>query len=388
MPFDLLDISPPNNTGTDTLRRYRYQAQIAFPFCLSCVTRGPVLSVILEHFEDFVVQYQDYWHFIQVKTRNPELGPWRLTNVLASGGGLDSLSRTFKSVRGLPAKFSLFLEGSVAVSDLLNCLVPPQTQPNNIDLQQRVKDALKLTGEECSTFLNLLTVKPNQPHRNQIVAYNIRILGQQTSHITHQELETIYQRVTDDILSAMACEPLDDLLHLYIRDENGANGEDRLKIEAKRLTPQRLLPLFGSIIEGPYPLLRRIVQPFTAFPSDLEIKLISGGAGEAIIKDAQQLRANADVREYEILGSTFLDADAELQNVRLRVQTLSNAIIQQYIEEDKPAIKAWENLRNRLTSEALTVDPNRIFRQDPYLLLGVACILVDECHITVGKTIA
>ena len=79
---------PPDDTGTDTLKRYRYQAQLALPFCLACARKERVRSVIMEHFEDIVVEYDDYWHFIQVKTRNSNLGQWTLT---AAMDGLKSL---------------------------------------------------------------------------------------------------------------------------------------------------------------------------------------------------------------------------------------------------------------------------------------------------------
>ncbi len=59
MSFDLVNTAPPENTGADTFRRYRYQAEIAFPYCLSCLTVDGANSVIMEHFEDMVVEYNN-----------------------------------------------------------------------------------------------------------------------------------------------------------------------------------------------------------------------------------------------------------------------------------------------------------------------------------------
>ena len=110
---------PSDDTGTDTLKRFRYQAQLALPFCLACACKEKVRSVIMEHFEDIVVEYDDYWHFIQVKTRNTDLGQWTLTAAL---DGLKSLHRAFTETSDLVAKYSLFIEGAISAKDDLNGL--------------------------------------------------------------------------------------------------------------------------------------------------------------------------------------------------------------------------------------------------------------------------
>src|SRR5215813_11649551 len=98
-----LNTAPPNDTGTDTLKRYRYQGQLAVPFCLECALGGSIRSVIMEHYEDIVIEYIDHWRFIQVKTRDTRYGPWKLSDAL---DGLKSLHRTYQSACYLNAKYS------------------------------------------------------------------------------------------------------------------------------------------------------------------------------------------------------------------------------------------------------------------------------------------
>ncbi len=129
---NLLNQTPPDDTGTDTLKRFRYQAQLALPFCLACARKEKVRSIIMEHFEDIVVEYDDYWHFIQVKTRNAERGQWKLSDAI---DGLKSLYRAFKETSHLSAKYSLFVEGSIAARDDLNALTHSKTDISN-DLVQ------------------------------------------------------------------------------------------------------------------------------------------------------------------------------------------------------------------------------------------------------------
>ena len=63
---DPLNQKPPDNTGTDTLSRFRYQAQLALPFCLECARQEKVRSVIMEHFEDIVLEYKDYYQIMKL----------------------------------------------------------------------------------------------------------------------------------------------------------------------------------------------------------------------------------------------------------------------------------------------------------------------------------
>ena len=99
MSEKLLEVDPPDNTGSDVLRRYRYQAHIAFPFCLRCCTEQQITSVFVEHFEDVLVQFTDSWHMMQIKTKNPDRGPWKLKETLGKSGGIKGLARTYKVVK-------------------------------------------------------------------------------------------------------------------------------------------------------------------------------------------------------------------------------------------------------------------------------------------------
>ncbi|MGK2850550.1 MAG: dsDNA nuclease domain-containing protein [Candidatus Limnocylindrales bacterium] len=74
-------MTPPDDSGSDTFARFRYQAYIAAPFALSCAIGGDVRSVVLEHVEDIAVEYAGRWQFIQVKTRDAGLRRWRMQDL-------------------------------------------------------------------------------------------------------------------------------------------------------------------------------------------------------------------------------------------------------------------------------------------------------------------
>jgi hypothetical protein len=75
METDPKGIAVTVDTGADTFSRYVYQVEIAFRFCLDCALGGDVVSVVPEHLEDIALECRSSWRFLQIKTRNAELGP-------------------------------------------------------------------------------------------------------------------------------------------------------------------------------------------------------------------------------------------------------------------------------------------------------------------------
>ena len=115
-----LDITPPDDTGSDTFRRHRYQAEVAISFCVDCVLIGNVASVIPEHLEDLAIEFADgSWRIIQIKTRDPGQAPWTLAALLGSdGGAFKSLLRTHRALAGIGGRigYELRLEGPSAAT--------------------------------------------------------------------------------------------------------------------------------------------------------------------------------------------------------------------------------------------------------------------------------
>lgn len=174
MVGDPLNTRPPDDTGTDTFKRYQYQACLAVPYCLKCAAGEGVRSVIMEHFEDIVVEYEDRWLFIQVKTKDARLGPWRLSS---AEGGLKSLYRAFEQTHHLRASYSLHLEGSIAAGDVLEELVPEKL-PLSDSLRNRVAKNLEIEQADCDRFLAVTTVRPNQPPRAHITNHNLGMFNE------------------------------------------------------------------------------------------------------------------------------------------------------------------------------------------------------------------
>jgi hypothetical protein len=387
---DFLNTEPPDDTGTDTLQRYRYQAQLAVPFCLDCALGGAVHSVIMEHYEDIVVEYEDHWRFIQVKTRDSKYGPWRLTLAM---DGLGSLYRAHERVSGLNARYSLFLEGAVAHADDLNNLVPEKPTVTDANLINRVAKGLQDQGfteahENCEAFLDLTSVQPNQPPREHITTHNASLLAAGNSNVSWDELKDIEQRITDEVLRAMSQERLEDLIPAYISNPDGLQEEPRRRVEDKRLTKERLTPLLGSLAGGAFPLLRRVVEPELGQPTNLERKLLAAGATRRIVDQAKNLRANASIRATEVAAADIFGGQDKVDDVHSRIEIRVTAIAAKHRQVASPAAVVWAEVMESIERVAEVVDPNWIYRRDPYLILGAACGLSDECLIDWGVPLA
>ncbi len=376
-----MDVIPPDDTGTETFRRYRYQAYLAVPFCLKCAAGEGVISVVMEHLEDLVVQYEDSWLFIQIKTRNADRGPWRLADAM---GGLRSLYRVFRETRHLSARYDLYLEGPVDPHNALKELVPEKSDVSET-LRDSVASDLDIDAAECEEYLKAVTVRPEQPPRDHVENRNIEIMGEYAPGLSRLELQSVHQRVLSELQAAMARERVMPLMPGYIEDPEALQQDARSKVEAKRLTRSALEDLMESVVSGSY--LLRSEETGKAETTKLEQKLLAGGADESIVTSAKLLRANATTRESELLSATLYDT-GKTEDVRLRLQVFANGIVSRYGGEITPAPQAWSDLLLNLPAQAEVLDQHRVYYRDPMLLLGAICGLTDECLVRWGGPVA
>jgi Cap4 dsDNA endonuclease len=273
---DIGNLTPPDDTGTDTFQRYRYQAQVAFPFVLECGLRGEILSVVLEHIEDLVVEYPDHWRFIQVKTRDAERGPWRLSALTDEGGALRALYRAYESLKELPVATTheMYLEGPTHRTDPIQQLTSPAGRAGEA-VQAAITKALGIEPGECARFLQRVRLKANLPARAVVHATNLRALSSQAPHVAAGTLSEIYRAVLAYLDDAMAADRLDVPWHSIVFDADRAHVAARELFEAKRLTRETIVPLLGPVTGAVRPLLRRLADVTSPPPTILEQKLLS-----------------------------------------------------------------------------------------------------------------
>ncbi len=218
----VLTAQPPDDSGADAFRRYRYQAHVAFTFALNCYLRQGVLRVVLEHFEDIYVELEDQHRFVAIKTRNPELGPWRFRHLLESNGALRSVLRTHRALGsfddGRRIVYEIRLEGALDRDDEIRHLSRDGSGPTLTMLDGCVQK-LSCTAAEARGMLERVLVAAPGPPRELIEDHNLGVLRHGAGHLPANDLKAAYDGTIDLICRAMAAELLGESWQTIALDE-------------------------------------------------------------------------------------------------------------------------------------------------------------------------
>ena len=376
-------VEPLDDTGSNTLARYIYQAHVAVPICIECASGGSVKSVVMEHLEDIAVETESGWRFLQIKTRNAERGPWKLRHVLEEGA-LKSLLRVFQVLGEGDYSLELHIEGAIVKNDNLQGLLS-KDHPKRGDCQSAIAKKLDLVEPQLSFFMERLSVA-TLPARELIEAKNLSVLGVHAPALTPPELKDIHDSLVEALRIAMTGT---QTMHEYpgsVVDPASVPDELQASVAAKRLSRERLAELVGPLSHHSSSLIERIAAPNGSYPSELERKLLAGGAPETIVQSAISLRANATIKRTEILAAGGLDEVVASAQEVLRIRAESAAAT--HAEDSKPAVSIFAGLLETFTAYAAEIDPDSVFDRKPELLLGEVCDLADRCIIDWGKAIA
>jgi hypothetical protein len=293
---------------------------------------------------------------------------------LAEDGAFRSLARTCDAlpVEDINVQFVACLEGAIAVGDDLECFVAKEC--TNAAIHSRVAERLGMSAEQAALLMPRLRVQPESPKAN-IDAMNVRRLGSCMPDRPHRDIEHGYEEALNLIQTAMEGALLGDDWALEIT--SGADPADRT--DGKSVNRSRLRWLTDLLTTGPFPLLSRLIETERWPPTQLEEKLLAGGATADVISNALEMRAAADRwTATQQAASLWPDLEAT-QDLDIRLRFLATAAVARHAGRDDPANGAWADLHERLANEASVHDPRGIFGGDSILLMGRACSLSDQC---------
>ena len=369
--------------GTDTLRRFRYQAEIAVPYCLAAASdKDGIAAVIPEHHEDIALDCGSSWRFLQVKSRNLDLGLWTLAQLLKKGGALRSLYRTHICVGGQDHTLELVLEGAPKSTDLIMHL---RNGEDRSELVPRVASALQISEDNAETFLDRVVLNAAPAPRDSIAAQNRDLIHSQAPNLTWPEVAGLRERLLGEIERAMRADRIGPLWPRSIVRPSRRSAEAVARLEAKTLSGDLLRSILSSSIGTPQPVLRRLVEPGGGPLTPLHRKLMFGGAGATIIDQARNLQANAR-REHLIRSAQGKRVDsAHLDDLHQRIETHATARVEIHANLEKPAPRIWADLVELFDSRVASIDRGGILQRDPMLLLGEACDLSDGCVFGWGE---
>ena len=371
--------------GSDTLARFRYQAEVTLPYCLSALlSQNDIFAVIPEHLEDIALETRTGWRFLQVKSRNPERGLWRAPDLFAQkGGALRSLYRTYLLTRGEDYSLELVLEGAVKTKDVIGMLRPDEDRSQLVPM---VMGKLGASRESAEDFLRRVTLNESAPHRSVINATNAWLLHKHAPSLTQPELEALHRALLEEIEKAMRCERSGAHWPRSIVHPKRRSTRTQERIRAKTLNAERLSQIAELLSGAGRPLLKRFVEPGSRPVSPLTQKLDLGGATAELIEIARNLKANALYQRFVHASQNLSVSDALFTDLHERLLAYAHTAAAIHESSARPAVGMWDYLLERYGSHAGNIDHNNMVRADPMLLMGESCILSDQCEFNWGGT--
>ena len=373
-----------SDPGSDTLARFRYQAEVTLPYCLAMLSgQEDILAVMPEHLEDIALKTNTGWRFLQVKSRNPERGLWTASDLLKPrGGALRSLYRTYLLTVGTDYPLELLLEGAVKTRDPIRSLY---ARADRTELVQRVMSVLRAPQSSAEDFVRRLTLNESLSSRPDIHATNSRLVHELAPSLTRPELEALHGALLTEIERAMRCEPLSALWPRSVIHPNNRSSTTQARLSAKTLDRARLSSIAQNLSTEGRPLLRRFVQPGSKPQTSLTQKLVLGGAPPTLIERARTLQANARYQRMVRASQNLMDNPETLDDLRERLLTYAQTATALHESSDRPAVRMWADLLDKFDRHASDIDRNNLVRADSMLLLGETCILADDCAFDWGK---
>ena len=370
--------------GSDTLTRFRYQAEATLPYCLAVMSsQNDILSVIPEYLEDIALRTNDGWRFLQVKTRNPERGLWTASELFTkNGGALRSLYRTYRLTIGKDHPLELLLEGAVKPSDPICMLYPGKDRSQ---LEDIVVDKLGPSRSSAKDFLRRVTLNESMPRRSDMHATNARLLHELKPSLTYTELEAVHNSILFEIEQAMRCDRLSALWPRSIVHPKARSTTTEDRLRAKTLDADRLSAIVAPVTRAERPLLKRFVESGSRSVTPLTQKLVLGGATPAIVELARNLQANARHQRYVRASKSLANEDAILSDLRERLLTYALTATASQDPTNRPAVRIWQELLDKFDKHSRQIDRSNLVCADPMLLMGETCILSDECAFGWGE---
>ena len=382
----LAAIGSGDTSGSETFARYLYQCKVAVQRWLATIELADDAFVLCEFVDDITTVTASEICFAQVKTR--DRGAWTAAKVLAKGGGIDALVRSYnqtKALDGAPTvRLELILEGPEGTApDTRTFFADPTAATGS---QRSAIVDLGLAMDDLDDFLTRLTIVPQYHARPSIDAVTIRLLmilvPGHTAAIQNL-YETLLQRViAAHTGSAASADPEHPLALLPGPDSNPPDTvEEHMLSRAELLT---ILPPVPALEAEQRQLLEAANRGALAM-TDLEWKLRVAGAGEATVARAKARRSSASIRLAERPTLTG-DVDAELERLTDRLLEHADAVVADVVgtaASTAQALRPAEIIYGRLvqqTTQLGTLDQDGVLGGDGGLVLGLLCELSDQCR--------
>jgi hypothetical protein len=422
----LFDLAPEEDSGSDTLGRYRYQAEVAARDCLAMLTQEAIDFVVCEWHEDFVVAWTDgSVELVSVKHREGTRGPWTLPELCKDGGLTHLFDRwcaceCADNVRLRLATNAALKPGKDNAGVLARMCGPEpelrsglntmaenvarqmlkvrwkQPYPNVPDTPEvrRLADIQIPAGfvDKVVRFLAVLEISCKPPERESITDVNIqRLLVPAVEHLqlAHVDLEATYRGIVDRIERANRDESDRAQLAVYIADPSRARHSTQIqqRVGRRRIT-REILHQQIAYTTARLPTFPRGKAPVVApGGAKLHRKLRRGLVPSDEAAFAERLRS-AWYTTWSERRSGLAGDETDLLNLSTDVLEMAFEC-RRHARAQVPEGSEFGNKMNDLLTERLKVDalPSPPpFQLNNQHLRGLAYQLCDECLFFFSET--
>lgn len=382
----LAAIGPGDPSGSETLARYLYQCKVAVQRWLATIELADDAFILCEFVDDITTVTASEICFAQVKTR--DRGAWTAAKVLAKGGGIDALVRSYnqaKAADGVPTiRLELLLEGPEgATADTRTFFADPTAASSS---QRSAIVDLGLAVDDLGDFLARLTIVPQYHARPSIDAVTIRLLMVLVpGHST--DIEALYETLLQRVIaahtgSAASADPEHPLALLP-----DPNSSQLGMVEEHMLSRAELLTILPPVpaLEAEQRQLLEAANGGALAMTDLEWKLRVAGAGDTTVARAKARRSSASIRLAERPTLTA-DVDEEMERLANRLLEHADAVVADVVgtaastaQASRPAEIIYGRLVQQ-TTQLGTLDQDGVLGGDGGLVLGFLCELSDQCR--------
>ncbi|MEW1633654.1 dsDNA nuclease domain-containing protein [Streptomyces sp. NPDC093801] len=386
-------MAPHEDSGSDTLGNYRYQAEVAAQICVALLTQDSVESVVCEWHEDFVVSYANgSVELVSVKHRGKRRNPWNVADLCKDGGlahlfdrwracdGLSSVRLRLATNAGLTtgkggattlkAMCGPDPRTTVGVDDMASAVaqyllkvrwkqpyatipeVPQVSRLADIAIPDGFIDLVKL-------FFGALLIDDELPSRRHITDVNLQSLlvpAIATLQREHVDVEATYRALIERIEQCNRDESDRGQLAVYIADPARVlhSVQIQQRIARRRLTKETVLDTFVSS-RSAVPTFARGQLPIVApGGGNLRKKMARGRIPADEAAHAERLRSAWYVAWSQHRSGLAGDT-TELANVSYEVLDTVFACRDQ-AEEEVPDGAPYGRRMNQLMTRHLTPD--------------------------------
>ena len=412
-------MAPKEDSGSDTLGNYRYQAEVAAQACIAMLTEDRIDSVVCEWHEDFVIAYADgSVELVSVKHRTKRRIPWSVALLCADGGLAHLFDRWracdgARNVRLRLATNAGLTTGKTGAATLAAMCGPDPEITAGVDAMAEtvaryflkirwkqpyatipeVPEVPKLAdiavpadfADTVKDFFAAMHIDDELPSKRHITDVNLQSLLLPAIAMLqreHVDTEATYRSLVEGIEKANRDESDRGQLAAYIADPSRVRYNVQIQQRIARRTLYRTTVLDGFVSSlAAIPTFARGQLPIAApGGAKLRKKLAHGGVRSDEATHAERLRSAWYVT-WQQHRSGLAGDTTELANVSLEVVDTAFACREQ-AENEAVDDAPYGRRMNQLISQQLT--PENLSTALPFPvngqhLRGLAYELCDNC---------